>query len=50
VVLVGGSLLSGLYWITQRREAVARAEGSIAIPVPRFKRNGNANQNDKERS
>jgi len=50
VVLVGGCLLSGLYWITQRREAVARAEGSIAIPVPRFKRNGKMNENDKERS
>jgi formate dehydrogenase iron-sulfur subunit len=27
VVLVGGGLLSGLYWITQRRQAVAFAEG-----------------------
>ena len=27
VVLVGGGLLSGLYWITQRRQAVAMAEG-----------------------
>src|SRR5271165_1750122 len=27
VVLVGGGLLSGIYWITQRREAVAIAEG-----------------------
>jgi formate dehydrogenase iron-sulfur subunit len=26
VVLVGGALLSGLYWITQRREQVAQAE------------------------
>ncbi|MBV9610012.1 MAG: 4Fe-4S dicluster domain-containing protein [Acidobacteria bacterium] len=26
VVLVGGSLLSGLYWFTQRRQAVAAAE------------------------
>ena len=26
VVLVGGSLLSGLYWITQRRAEVALAE------------------------
>ncbi len=28
VVLVGGSLLSGLYWITQRRMQVALAEGA----------------------
>jgi formate dehydrogenase iron-sulfur subunit len=27
VVLVGGGLLAGLYWITQRRAQVARAEG-----------------------
>jgi formate dehydrogenase iron-sulfur subunit len=27
VVMVGGALLSGLYWITQRRAAVALAEG-----------------------
>jgi formate dehydrogenase iron-sulfur subunit len=27
VVLVGGGLLAGLYWITQRRALVARAEG-----------------------
>jgi hypothetical protein len=26
VVLVGGSVLAGLYWITQRREQVALAE------------------------
>jgi formate dehydrogenase iron-sulfur subunit len=32
VVMVGGSLLAGLYWITQRREAVARVEGTIAYP------------------
>ena len=42
VVLVGGSLLSGLYWITQRREAVARAEGNVAFPRP--------TNDDKERS
>jgi len=29
VVLVGGSLLAGLYWITDRRRAVALAEGKI---------------------
>jgi hypothetical protein len=40
VVLVGGGLLSGLYWITQRRQAVALAEGKIAFPRP----------NDQERS
>jgi len=28
VVLVGGTLLAGLYWITQRRRAVLLAEGS----------------------
>ncbi len=28
VVLVGGSLLAGLYWITNRRKAVALAEGT----------------------
>jgi formate dehydrogenase iron-sulfur subunit len=28
VVLVGGSLLSGLYWFTQRRQAVAAAEAA----------------------
>jgi hypothetical protein len=27
VVLVGGSMLSALYWITQRRKLVAAAEG-----------------------
>ena len=27
VVIVGGGLLSGLYWITQRRAEVAAAEG-----------------------
>ncbi|HEY3928220.1 MAG TPA: hypothetical protein VGL89_07595 [Candidatus Koribacter sp.] len=26
VVMVGGSILSGLYWITQRRKEVALAE------------------------
>ena len=26
VVLVGGSLLAGLYWITERRQQVARTE------------------------
>jgi len=26
VILVGGSLLAGLYWITQRRAQVALAE------------------------
>ena len=40
VVLVGGSLLSGIYWITQRRQAVAVAEG----------RSASARPNDKERS
>jgi formate dehydrogenase iron-sulfur subunit len=29
VVLVGGALLSGIYWITQRREQVLRAEASV---------------------
>jgi len=48
VVLVGGSLLSGLYWITQRREAVARAEGNVAFPRKHF--NDNDNKNDSERS
>jgi formate dehydrogenase iron-sulfur subunit len=28
VVLVGGSLLSGMYWFTQRRQAVAAAEAA----------------------
>jgi formate dehydrogenase iron-sulfur subunit len=28
VVLIGGSLLAGLYWITQRRREVALAEAS----------------------
>jgi formate dehydrogenase iron-sulfur subunit len=28
VVLVGGALLSGLYWITQRREKVLLAEAA----------------------
>lgn len=59
VVLVGGSLLSGLYWITQRREAVARAEGTIAFPRPRVASHDgvggnndsdNVNNNDTERS
>jgi hypothetical protein len=27
VVLVGGGLLAGLYWITQRRALVAQVEG-----------------------
>jgi len=27
VVLLGGAMLSGLYWITQRRAEVALAEG-----------------------
>jgi formate dehydrogenase iron-sulfur subunit len=40
VVLVGGGLLSGLYWITQRRQAVAMAEGTISLARP----------TDKERS
>jgi hypothetical protein len=40
VVLVGGGMLSALYWITQRRQAVAMAEGKIAFPTA----------NDKERS
>ena len=31
VVLVGGGLLSGLYWITQRRQAVAMAEGNTPV-------------------
>jgi formate dehydrogenase iron-sulfur subunit len=34
VVMVGGSLLAGLYWITQRRREVLLAEG-------RLKANGN---------
>jgi formate dehydrogenase iron-sulfur subunit len=29
VVLVGGALLSGIYWITQRREQVLRAEATV---------------------
>jgi len=40
VVLVGGGLLSGLYWITQRRQAVAFADSKIATAQP----------NQKERS
>ncbi len=32
MVLVGGSLLAALYWITQRREEVAAAEKSGATP------------------
>jgi len=32
VVLVGGGLLAGLYWITNRRKQVALAEGSSAQP------------------
>jgi formate dehydrogenase iron-sulfur subunit len=31
VVLVGGGLLSGIYWITQRRQAVAMAEGRTVV-------------------
>jgi formate dehydrogenase iron-sulfur subunit len=50
VVLVGGSLLSGLYWITQRREAVARAEGAASGPNIRMGDHANRNKNDKERS
>lgn len=34
VVLVGGGLLSGIYWITQRREAVAMAEGRMSSSEP----------------
>jgi formate dehydrogenase iron-sulfur subunit len=30
VVLVGGALLSGIYWITQRREQVLRTEANIS--------------------
>ncbi|MBA3913040.1 MAG: hypothetical protein H0X25_04105 [Acidobacteriales bacterium] len=29
VILMGGALLSGLYWITQRREEVAKAEVQV---------------------
>jgi formate dehydrogenase iron-sulfur subunit len=44
VVLVGGSLLAGLYWFTQRRQAVAAAEATEkAAREPRRFR-------DKERS
>jgi hypothetical protein len=28
VVLVGGAILSGIYWITERRNQVATAEAS----------------------
>ncbi len=38
VVIVGGSLLAGLYWITNRRQQVALAEGRA-----------NANENGRER-
>jgi formate dehydrogenase iron-sulfur subunit len=34
VVLVGGGLLSGLYWITQRRQAVAMAEAKVPATRP----------------
>jgi formate dehydrogenase iron-sulfur subunit len=44
VVLVGGSLLAGLYWFTQRRQQVAAAEATEKEHknIPRFR--------DKERS
>jgi formate dehydrogenase iron-sulfur subunit len=42
VVLVGGSLLAGLYWITQRRAQVAMAEALGSVPP--------ADGNGKERS
>jgi len=44
VVMVGGSLLAGLYWFTQRRQQVMTAEAAEreAHNVPRFR--------DKERS
>jgi formate dehydrogenase iron-sulfur subunit len=32
VVMVGGSLLAGIYWLTQRRREVALAEGKIMSP------------------
>ncbi len=34
VVLIGGSILSGLYWITQRRQQVANAESAEKPPAP----------------
>jgi len=35
VVLVGGALLSGLYWITERRNQVAMAEGEKKAFTPK---------------
>jgi formate dehydrogenase iron-sulfur subunit len=35
VVSVGGVLLGGVWWITHRREEVARAEGSPSKQEPR---------------
>jgi len=34
VVLVGGSLLAGLYWITERRNEVARVEAREKTTKP----------------
>ena len=35
VVLIGGTILSGLYWITQRRHQVAAAEAAVRPPQAR---------------
>ncbi len=35
VVLIGGTMLSGLYWITQRRRAVAAAEAAEKLAATR---------------
>ncbi|MGA7909460.1 MAG: 4Fe-4S dicluster domain-containing protein [Candidatus Sulfotelmatobacter sp.] len=40
VVLVGGSLLAGLHWITNRRKQVALAEAQEQLSRPDKKRNG----------
>ena len=37
VVIMGGTILSALYWVTQRRREVALAEGEEAAAINQIK-------------
>ncbi len=50
VVLVGGSLLAGLYWITQRRREVLLAESNVHSMAPKSAAPGIPHKADEERS
>jgi len=41
VVIMGGTLLSALYWITQRRREVALAEAEEKATISQIKRERN---------